>query len=57
MAGEAELYSSSDCSLWRAALAAYSSVLELKAEGGRSKKSEVKGEKSIIQLDKWWGRV
>lgn len=51
-AGESSLFSSDDCSLWRAALESYPKVLELKEAERNGKKSKVKKE-SIMKLDKW----
>ncbi len=48
----AELFTSTDCLLWREALAKYSDVLERKVAEKSTKKS--KGT-DLIQLDKWLG--
>ena len=48
-----ELFSSSDLSLWRSALASYHEVLALKVAGKKGKKPRTK-EDGLLQLDKWY---
>ena len=51
MAAGTSLFDSGDCSLWEAALAAYSNVLKKKAAEKKSSKSKAN---ELLELDDWY---